>query len=147
MQSANDSHDSKTGPVAGPRCALPTGNLQPLLYEIRHALARWIETGAEHVIDLRCLPLSPAEESRLLHRLGRGEVSARLAALGESEIHETAVSGVWLVNHFNQAGDPVGRFIEICACPGILVTQGDDARDALTALDAMLEGTGEGQNE
>ena len=146
MDSANDSRSIETGPAPAARCALPTGNLEPLLYEIRHALARWIESGTEHIIDLRSLPLSPAEESELLQQLGHGEVSARLIALGESEIHETAISGVWLINHFDQAGDPVGRFIEICASPGILVTQIDDARDALTTLDEMLAG-GRGRAE
>lgn len=119
-------------------CALPTGNLLPLLHEIRHALERWLESGASHIIDLRCLPMSPAEEEALLRLLGRGEVEARMTTLGDSEVFETGIAGVWIVDHFNDSETPVGRFIEICAVPDILQTQREDAETGLGRLTQLI---------
>lgn len=119
-------------------CSVPTGNLTPLLHEIRHALARWLENGQTHIIDLRTLPMSPGEEQRLLDILGRGEIDAALSALGDSEILETAYSGVWLVTHHNDSGDLIGRYIEVCEIPEILKSQSEDAGLALQRLDELL---------
>ena len=63
----------------------------------------------------------------LLRLLGRGEVEAKMSLLGTSEIYETGIAGVWVVNHYNDGDTPVGRFIEICALPDILMTQLEDA--------------------
>jgi len=90
-------------------CAPPTGNLVPLLHEIRHALTRWLEQGEEHVIDLRSIPLAPGEEDSLLEQLGEGEVNARLSVLGPSDIIETRYPGVWLITHYNESESIIGR--------------------------------------
>ncbi len=58
-----------------------TGNVQPLLYEVYHALKRLLETGEVTVIDLRALPLAPGEEAKIEQKLGTGEVHARIDAL------------------------------------------------------------------
>ncbi len=129
---------SETDPAAATLCQIPTGNLLPLLHEIRHALARWLESETPHIIDLRCLPLSPAEEDQLLRLLGRGEVEAKMSLLGTSEIFETGIAGVWVVNHYNDSDTPVGRFIEICALPDILMTQPEDAELGLGALEQLI---------
>lgn len=122
-------------------CGTPTGNLLPILHEIRHALARWLETGENHIIDLGSIPMAPGEESGLLDTLGRGEVQAELDALGRSEVYETAIAGVWLVTHRNTDDALIGRFIEICKVPDILQSQAEDARQALIALDELLANT------
>jgi hydrogenase-1 operon protein HyaF len=124
-------------PACSP-CATPTGNLIPLLYEIRHALERWLRDGHTHVIDLRSLPMSPDEEQQLLDLLGEGEVSASLSALGNSEVLETAFAGVWRVAHFNDDDVLIGHFIEICHAPDILKSHPDDARMAIKELDDIL---------
>lgn len=126
-----DTTSCATGSVA-------TGNLIPLLYEIRHALARWLDGGHAHAIDLRSLPMSPDEERRLLDLLGVGEVRAALSALGESEIVETAFPGVWVISHHHDDAVPVDRFIEICQIPEILKSQAADAAAALQRLDNLL---------
>ena len=128
-----------SGAVSEPSpCGVPTGNLLPLLYEIRHALARWLEDEHPHIIDLRTIPMSPDEETRLLDILGSGEISASLSTLGSSDIAETGINGVWLVTHHNDDGVQVGRFIEICRIPEILKSQTEDARMALQRLDDLL---------
>ncbi len=43
-----------------------THNVAPLLHEIRHGLARLLETGAATIIDLRSIPMAPGEEERII---------------------------------------------------------------------------------
>ena len=124
--------------AASPPCAPPTGNLIPLLHEIRHALTRWLEQGEEHVIDLRSIPLAPGEEDRLIEQLGAGEVNARLSILGPSDIIETRYPGAWLITHYNENESITGRFIEVCEVPGILKSQADDIRAGLERLEDQL---------
>jgi hydrogenase-1 operon protein HyaF len=115
-----------------------TRNVKPLLHEIRHALDALLDSGARSVIDLRSMPLAPGEEQQLLEELGRGEVNARLHALGPSEIIETRYPGVWLVVHYNNADEVIGKFIEVCDVPELLRSQQEDIREGLERLQAQL---------
>jgi len=116
-----------------------TRNVQPILHEIRHALRNFLETGESSIIDLRSIPLAPNEEETIIDTLGRGEVHARLNALGPSEIYETQYAGVWLVTHYNETNNIVSRFIEITELPDILKSQHEDMSYALQRLAEELE--------
>lgn len=116
-----------------------TGNVLPLLHEIRHALRQLLDTGDTTTIDLRGLPMAPGEQERLIDFLGKGEISAQLDALGKSEIIETSFPGVWLIVHYNADQDIMGKFIEITRMPAILRTQTKDMEDALASLQVKLE--------
>lgn len=118
-----------------------TGNVQPLLHQIRHALANLLAEGKETCIDLRGMPLTPAEERQLLDRLGEGEVTASLDALGHSSIRETRFPGVWLCMHENHSGEVIGKLIEVTRIPRILTAQQEDMDDALARLTRELEQT------
>ena len=115
-----------------------TWNVQPLLHEIKHALAELINTGKKHIIDLRSIPLAPGEEEKIINALGVGEVQAHLNAMGPSEITETQYSGVWLVTHRNDENEIVSRFIEITQLPDILSSQTEDMKAAHEQLSAEL---------
>ena len=144
-----------------------TGNVLPLLHEIRHALEDFATTGTEHTIDLNSLPLAPQESRQLpypemtpelataIHRflarsparvlavqledlLGSGEVRAQLDALGTSEITETAIPGVWRVTHYNGDRVVVGQFLEITDCPAILKSQPQDLPSGVSRLDQLI---------
>jgi hydrogenase-1 operon protein HyaF len=130
--------EASASSAAASPCSAATGNVVPLLYEIRHALARWLDDGTTHAIDLHRIPMGPGEQEQLLAALGQGEVSARLDALGASEITETAFPGVWLVTHYNDDQVTTGRYIEICPIPDILKSQTEDAGAALRYLDDLL---------
>jgi hydrogenase-1 operon protein HyaF len=123
------------------RPAFETGNVEPLMHEIRHALARLADGGEETVIDLRSLPLAPGEEQRIEEALGDGELKAELDALGRSTIVETAYPGVWLVTHWNTDDEVVGRFIEVTRAPALLHSQTEDIAAGLQRLVAALEAT------
>lgn len=122
----------------GPPDAPSTGNTLPLLHEIRHALDRLAAHATATSIDLRSLPLAPGDEEALATALGRGEIEARLHALGDSEIYETAIPGVWLVTHYNSEGEIAAKFIEITRVPQILQTPAADIRDGIRLLDERL---------
>ena len=116
-----------------------TRNVKPLLHEVRHALDNLIKNGENTIVDLRSIPLAPGEEDRILELLGRGEVVAQLDVLGVSEVVETAYPGVWLVTHFNDDSEIVGRFIEVTTIPDILRSQIEDILEAHAHLCVTLQ--------
>jgi hydrogenase-1 operon protein HyaF len=116
-----------------------SGNVPPLLHEIRHALRNLVESGETTTIDLRGLPMAPGELQQLFDILGKGEVRAHLDALGKSEITESSYAGVWLIIHYNKNGEVMGKFIEITRMPAILESQTADMEESLAALQIRLE--------
>lgn len=115
------------------------GSVRPILHEIRTLLAALADTGRGGSIDLRSLPLSPADFEALDAVLGEGEVQATICALGETRVRETAIHGVWRVTHCNDGGEAVADLIEVCDAPDILKTHAADARVGLALLRARLE--------
>ncbi len=115
-----------------------TGNVEPLLHEIRHALKRLSEGGDGTVIDLKCLPLAPGEEERIEEALGQGEVRAEIDALGPTLVRETSYPGVWLVTHRNTEQVVVGRFIEVTHIPELLKSQQADIENGANKLEIEL---------
>ena len=116
------------------------GNALPILHEVRHALGRLIARGETTQIDLNAIPFGPGDLDHLTARLGTGEVSASIEALGPTRVQETAIPGVWLVDYYNNAGQRLALHIEIASIPGILVAQPEDLATALDTLDARLTG-------
>jgi hydrogenase-1 operon protein HyaF len=115
------------------------GNALPILSEIRHAVARFAETGEASCIDLAAIPFGPGDEERLMQLLGRGEVEATVQALGPTRIWETRFPGVWVLDYANGDDQRVALQIEVDEVPRILRTQQADLDDCLAALDARLE--------
>ena len=110
----------------------------PVLHEIRHGLKRLAEHGESTLIDLRAMPFGPGDEARLLGLLGEGEVKAEIDALGPMRIWETAVKGVWVVDHRDVDGERLALHVEIAAIPDILRTQPQDIEDAIRELEERL---------
>jgi hydrogenase-1 operon protein HyaF len=124
-----------------------TGNVTPLLHEIRHALAALLKTGEQTIIDLRSIPLAPGEEAHIETALGQGEVRVELNALGRSDILETQYPGVWLITHSNTDGTILGKYIEIALIPDILLAQQGDIQAGLEQLETKLKPSTEKANE
>jgi len=121
---------------------LSSGNLTPLMHEIRHALALLLQGGVSTTIDLKRIPLAPGEEDRIVQMLGAGEIHAELQACGRSDFTETAYPGVWLVTHFDVDGEQTARFIEITRVPEMLRSHDDDVSSGLKRLQEFLTGNG-----
>ncbi len=116
-----------------------TGNVIPLLHEIRHALARLWEQQEETVIDLRRIPLNADEETRLSTFLGTGEVQATINAAGLTEIQETSYSGVWIETHHNSDGEILGKYISVSIVPAMLRAQPEEIQSSSTQLNDDLQ--------
>ena len=128
------------------RIEAATGNVEPLLHEIRHAMQRLAEGREGTVIDLRRLPLAPGEEERIEAVLGKGEVRAELDALGPTVVQETSYAGVWLITHRNAEHAVVARFIEVTRMPEILRAQLADIESGISRLEGELAATNEMTN-
>lgn len=115
-----------------------TLNVEPILHEIRHALKKLVDRGENSIIDLRSIPLAPGEEETIIRTLGKGEVDAKLNALGPSEIYESRFAGVWIVTHFNENDSIVSRFIEVTVFPDVLKSQHEDVVHSLQGLTEEL---------
>lgn len=112
-----------------------------LLHEIAALLERLIETGEAAAIDLRGLPLAPADYALLEEALGPGEVQVEIQAAGLTSVRETGVGGVWWVKHHNARDEVAGELIEVTHVPEILKTHPADAARGLARLRARLEAT------
>ena len=108
-----------------------SGNLPSILSEIKFALQQLVEQKQTHCIDLRAMPWSPGEEDKLEQYLGRGEISVELNALGKSTFYETRFSGVWIVTHYNQEDEIIGKLIEITTMPEMIYSQYEDIKESL----------------
>lgn len=115
-----------------------TGNVEPLLHEIRHALLRLARGEEGTTIDLKSLPLAPGELERIEETLGIGEVRAKVTALGPTLIQETAYPGVWLTTHRNADDAVVARFIEVTYIPELLRSQPADIDAGIERLEREL---------
>lgn len=115
------------------------GNIRALLAEIAARLEKLAHCGETGMIDLKSLPFAPGEYEQLRQALGQGEVSARIEAIGPSEIIETRYPGVWWVTHYNVEGDIVADLIEIAWLPEVIKSQPEDVHAGLARLKARLD--------
>jgi hydrogenase-1 operon protein HyaF len=118
--------------------AYSVGNIRALLAEIAARLEKLAGSGETGMIDLNSLPFAPGEYEQLRQTLAQGEVSARVEAIGPSEIIETRYPGVWWVTHYNVEGDIVADLIEIAWLPEIIKSQPADVLAGLELLRAQL---------
>lgn len=111
-----------------------TENLKPLLTQLEQALSDLAERGQAAVIDLGAMPFSTQDEEDLRGLLGRGEVTAALAAFGPTLVEETAIPGIWLVEHKDVEERRLTLHIEVTRIPEILVVPAEDLADGVEAL-------------
>jgi len=114
------------------------GGVTALLVEIASKLDRLADGDEPSAIDLRSMPMSPADREQLLKALGQGEVVITLQADGESTIRETSMHGVWWTEHFDRDGEMLAAFIEIARVPGILFVDPDELRNSARRLRASV---------
>jgi hydrogenase-1 operon protein HyaF len=115
-----------------------SGNAPVLLHEIAELARRLLDFGESAAIDLRALPLTPADLDWLRETLGHGQVTATLEAEGESTLTETVCPGVWWVTHRNENGAVVSEFIEVTFVPELLKAHPDDVQTGLEHLELLI---------
>ena len=115
-----------------------TGNARPLLRELLEAAGRLLETGVTSAIDLSALPLTPADLDWLREKLGAGEISVTLQAIGESTLNETACPGVWWVTHHNEQGAVTSQFLEVAFVPELVKADPHDVESGCEYLELLI---------
>jgi hydrogenase-1 operon protein HyaF len=115
------------------------GNVRPILNEVMHALDKLLDAGITTTIDLASLPFAPGELDELEATFGKGELSAKLDALGTSRIRETTYPGVWWIEHRNVHDEVVGRYLEVTRLPDILSSQDADIMAGRARLGEQFE--------
>ncbi len=124
-----------------PLAATPTersgglgGGVAAILTELAARLECLAANGDTALIDLRSLPMSPADRSELQEALGRGEVAATLDAQGVSTLHETSFAGIWWTVHCDRDGAVTSELLEVSLVPQILAASLEDVALAAAAL-------------
>ena len=125
--------------------ALSAGT-RSLLTEIVALLARLRSEGSPGAIDLGSLPLGPVDRLGLREALGEGEVDIRLDLAGASRVRETAMAGVWWVEHRDADGQLLTQMIEVARVPQIVTAQPADMDQALVRLRALAAGADREEN-
>lgn len=121
----------------------PTGIAAAVLHEVAELLERLAgDPDFSETIDLHGLPLTDTDRERLRHRLGHGEVDARLEIAGPTRITETAYAGVWWLRHADADDRPVLEQIVVARVPALLLAHPDDIGDAARRLVAELDARG-----
>lgn len=110
-----------------------------ILVELATLLERLADSNLEGAIDLHSMPMSDLDRTRLQSYLGRGEVRAFLNAEGISEIQETAIAGIWWVQHRDKEGDLVAEVLEVTAVPKILARARDEIASAVLLLRERID--------
>ena len=124
------------------QCGIDRGNDLPVLNELLYALDELLNHGKQTTIDIKSLPFGPFDEKRLSTALGQGEVTATIHTLGESRVTETAYPGIWWIEHCNEQGAVVAKFIEVTYMPEILKAQPEDITSARQKLSNALKSAG-----
>ncbi len=122
-----------------------TGMLKAVLSELIEQLQALHESGQQHVIDLNSLPMSDSDKRELENRLAKGEVSIVLSTLGNSQIFETAFSGIWWVKHYDPDEKLIAEFIEVTYIPEIIKSHPDDIKQAVFALKKIIDDSETGE--
>jgi hydrogenase-1 operon protein HyaF len=115
-----------------------SGNAPVLLREVAELARRLLDTGESSAIDLRALPLTPADLDWMRETLGQGQVVATLDAEGESTLSETVCPGVWWVTHRNEQGAVASEFIEVTFVPELLKAHREDVTIGLEHLELLI---------
>lgn len=119
-----------------------TGQAEAVLTEVAEMLKRLLQDGAEDSIDLRSLPLTPADRDWLDEQLGRGEVEIVLEAGGRSVLAETAYPGVWKIMHRDTEDRIVAELIEVAFVPAIIRPDKTDIEKGYEGLLLKLKDLG-----
>lgn len=125
-------------PVAVKATAELTPSALAILYEIESRLQALANSREITGIELRGM-ITPGEVAGLKAFLGEGQVMARVNALGQTLVQETAVPGVWWVTHYNGNDEIISLIIEVAPIPELLLADAVDIRAGLRQLRPRLE--------
>jgi hydrogenase-1 operon protein HyaF len=109
-----------------------------ILIELSSLLEGLVRSNTPGAIDLHSMPMTARDRTRLQDKLGRGEVRAFLDAEGVSEVQETAIPGIWWIQHRDKAGELIAELIEVTTIPAILARASDEIADGIGMLQERI---------
>ncbi len=115
-------------------------NASALLHQLPELLRELLSSDQPSMLDLRAIPLSSWDHERLHEVLGEGGVSAAVASEEgvTIEVMQSAIPGIWWLDHLDEEGNLIGQYIEVSYCPEALITAVEDVADGLGLLRARL---------
>lgn len=119
------------------------GGVQAMAHEILALLEQLQQNGKTGAIDLKSLPMAPDEFHGIKKMLGQGELDLTIDLDGLTRIRETALAGVWWIQHKSEDGRVLAEYIEIARFPDFLSAQPDHIADTVRHLRDRLEGAPE----
>ncbi len=127
--------------VAEPR----TGMAHAVLSELSDHLPALVDEGKQHVIDLTSLPMTETDKRELQDLLGKGEVSITLSTIGDSQIFETKINGIWWIKHYGADGQLISELIEITRVPDIIKSHSEEIRISIDEIHKLLKSNETGE--
>ena len=115
-----------------------TGMAKAVLNELIEQLQIFADTGKQHIIDLTSLPMTSSDKHELESLLGTGEINITLSTIGESQINETAFSGIWWIKHYTPDRKLISELIEITDVPAIIKSHQDDIKHAANEIKNII---------
>ena len=112
--------------------------LDAVIYELKQLMDTYIASGKTGAIDIRSLPISEIAHKKFQDKLGFGEVEARARLSGNTDVYETALSGVWWVTHKNNDGKIIAENIEVGGIPAVLCAHIEDMKVARKKVDEKM---------
>ncbi|MFW2372193.1 MAG: hydrogenase expression/formation C-terminal domain-containing protein [Gammaproteobacteria bacterium] len=89
-------------------------------------------------VDIKSLPLSGAAYELLKTKLGMGEVNALIKVSGDTDVYETAYSGIWWIKHKDMESRVIAEHIEVGRVPAILCSHNEDIKQAKEKLQQLV---------
>ena len=112
-------------------------NAPALVYEL-FTKSKNFKSGAEEVINLTLLPLTPKDMAFLVACLGLAGLSILSKGYGDCRIRRTGLPNVWWVQYFNSPGQLILNTLEITALPTLVTATPEDLEDSAHRLADVL---------
>jgi len=116
-----------------------TGMAHAVLSELSDHLPALLDKGEKHVIDLTSLPMTESDKRELEGLLGKGEVAITVSTIGDSQIYETGINGIWWIKHYSVDDQLISELIEINRVPEIIKSHPEEIRISIDEIKKLIK--------
>lgn len=110
-----------------------------VLFEIREALQRFMDSGQGWTLFSNKMSLSPEDRQAIHDFLGQGSIKIKLTDSDEpAEWMESGIAGVWYGVFYDQINNPILETIEIGKFPQVASAQIEDIKANIQILRQRL---------
>lgn len=109
-----------------------------VVMELLQLMESYLLTQSAGAVDIKSLPLSGTAYELLKTKLGLGEVNALISVSGDTDVYETAYSGIWWIKHKDMESRVIAEHIEVGRVPAILCSHTEDIKQAKEKLQLLV---------